>query len=117
MIYPSLGYRLVAAFRIWSTMEYFHAYRSLYDEDWEGTLRRLLPKFVAARDSLEYALAVAEFVAHIADTHGFVRSRVLEAHYGLAGPPLVARMVQESRPSRTSRTTPSRGRLGSPSAT
>jgi len=94
MTYPSLGYRLLAAFRIWSTMEYFHAYRSLYDEDWDGTLRRLLPKFVAARDSLEYALAVAELVSHIADTHGFVRSRVLEAHFGFVGPPLVARLIQ-----------------------
>jgi C-terminal processing protease CtpA/Prc len=94
MTYPSLGYRLVAAFRIWSTMEYFHAYRSLYDEDWDATLRRLLPKFVAARDSLEYALAVAEFVSHIADTHGFVRSRVLEAYVGVWAPPIVVRMIQ-----------------------
>jgi len=94
MTYPSLGYRLLAAFRIWSTMEYFHAYRSLYDEDWDATVRRMLPKFVAARDSLEYALAVAELVSHIADTHGFVRSRVLEVYFGFAAPPLVARMIQ-----------------------
>ena len=94
MAYPSLGYRVLAAFRIWSTMEYFHAYRTLYDEDWEVTLRRLLPRFVAARDSLEYALAVAEFVSHIADSHGFVRSQVLEAHFGFAGIPLVVRMIQ-----------------------
>ena len=70
MTYPSPEYRLLAAFRIYTIMEYFHAYRALYGEDWDQVLRASIPRFEAARDSLEYALAVAGMASHIHDSHG-----------------------------------------------
>lgn len=94
--FPPLGYRLLAAYRVWGAMEYFHAYRQFYDENWDAVLGRLLPKFELARDSLEYALALAELVAHIDDSHGAVRSAALRAYFGTAAPPIVARLVEGS---------------------
>ena len=45
MMYPSPEYRLLAAFRIYTIMEYFHAYRALYGEDWDQVLRTSIPQF------------------------------------------------------------------------
>ena len=84
MMYPSPEYRLLAAFRIYTIMEYFHAYRALYGEDWDQVLKTSIPRFEAARDSLEYALAVASMVNHIHDSHGFIASPVLSAWRGRA---------------------------------
>src|SRR5436190_10208510 len=94
MTYPSLPYRLLAAFRIWGTFEYFHAYKQLYDEDWTGVLKTFIPRLEPARDSLEYALALAQMVSHTRDNHVRVRSRVLSAYWGEAQPPLLVRVIQ-----------------------
>lgn len=94
MRHPTLPYRLLAAFRIWGTMEYFHAYRRHYDESWDGVLRRFIPKFEATRDSVEYALTIAEMVSNIRDSHGFVSSPVLRNYWGVAVAPLYVRIVE-----------------------
>lgn len=94
MRYPPLEYRLLAAFRIWSTIYYFFPYQDLMDEDWEGVLKSFLPQMAAARDSLEYALTVAEMVTHMHDSHGFIRSEVLRQYFGVAPPPIRARMIE-----------------------
>ena len=94
MTYPSLPYRLLAAFRIWGTFEYFHAYKQLYDEDWTAVLKTFIPRLEAARDSLEYALALAEMVSHTRDNHVRVNSPVLAAYWGEAQTPQLVRVIQ-----------------------
>jgi len=94
MAYPSPEYRLLAAFRIYTIMEYFHAYRALYGEDWDQVLRTFIPRFEAARDSLEYALAVAGMVSHIHDSHGFIGSPVLNAWRGRAPTAVRVRYIE-----------------------
>jgi C-terminal processing protease CtpA/Prc len=94
MRYPPAEYRLLAAFRIWNVFQHFFPYRDLMDRDWAEVLLEFIPRMEAARDSLEYALAVAEMVAHVQDTHAFVVSPVLRGHFGAATPPVVAQMVE-----------------------
>jgi C-terminal processing protease CtpA/Prc len=94
MAYPSQEYRLLAAFRIYTIMEYFHPYRDLYGEDWNQVLRNAIPQFVAARDSLEYALAVARMVSHIHDSHGFIVSPTLAAWRGRSPTPVIVRYIE-----------------------
>jgi C-terminal processing protease CtpA/Prc len=92
--FPSAPYRLLAAFRMWAAIRFFYAYRPLMGEDWDAVLRAALPKFEAARDSLQYALAVSEMWTHIHDSHGFVRSPALAAYLGQFRPPVRVRMVE-----------------------
>jgi C-terminal processing protease CtpA/Prc len=92
--YPSAPYRLLAAFRMWAAIRFFYAYRPLMGEDWNAVLRAALPKFEAARDSLDYALAVSEMWTHIHDSHGFIRSSALDGYLGRYRPPVRVRMVQ-----------------------
>ena len=92
--YPASPYRLLAAFRMWAVIRFFYAYRPLMGEDWDGVLRAALPRFEAARDSLEYAQAVAEMWTHIHDSHGFIDSPALAQYLGRFRPPVRVRMVE-----------------------
>ena len=95
MNYPSVEYRLLAAFKIWGVFKYFFAYRDLLDEDWDQVLLDYLPKFIAAKDALEYNLAVAEMVTHVHDSHAFVSSKELTAYFGAAPLPLQLRLIDK----------------------
>ena len=70
--YPSLGYRMLAAAKIFSTIDYFFANKHLMDKNWETCYKEMIPKFIEAKDSLQYMRAVAELYANIADSHGFI---------------------------------------------
>lgn len=106
MRYPSLPYRLLAVYRWWNAINYFYPYKHLMGEEWNAVLARSIPRFEAARDSTEYALAVAEMVTHIHDSHGFVRDSALQAYFGRAqvgvlvqyieGQPVVVRVADDT---------------------
>ena len=92
--YPSLEFRLLAAFRIRNTIHYFFPYKDLIGEDWDGVLREFIPRMEKAANAKEYHLAVAEMVTHIHDSHGFASGPVLKDYFGRARPPVVVRMIE-----------------------
>ena len=91
--YPSAELRMLAA-RVWGVFHYFHTYRNLYGEDWDGVLAEFLPRMAQAASAREYHLAVAEMVTHVHDSHGFVRSTELDKFYGAAAPPVEVRPIE-----------------------
>ncbi|MFL6448402.1 MAG: S41 family peptidase [Bryobacteraceae bacterium] len=80
--FPSPELRVLAAYRLWGAVHYFFGYKDLMDEDWDAAFGRLLPKFLAARDALEYNLAVSELVKTLADSHATVESAELKRYFG-----------------------------------
>jgi C-terminal processing protease CtpA/Prc len=94
MTFPSTEYRLLALFRFWNVMQYFHAYQDLLDQPWDRTLTDFIPLFEADQNALDYAITVAKMVARIQDTHGFVHSKVLDEYIGTARPPLEVRSIE-----------------------
>ena len=86
MTFPSKEYRLLALFRFWNVMRYFHAYQDLLDQPWDRTLTDFIPLFEADQNAQEYAITVARMVARIQDSHGFVYSKVLDVYIGSAWP-------------------------------
>lgn len=93
--YPSAGYRILAAARVWSTIRLFYPYKALIGENWDDQLRAALPKVERAHDALEYARAIAAFAAHIHDTHVTVGSAALYAFTGLAPIGAGARLIEK----------------------
>ncbi len=75
--YPSAGYRILGATRLWGTIRYFAPYKPLIGESWDAQLRAALVAVESARDSVEYVKAIAAFAAHIHDTHVTVGSATL----------------------------------------
>jgi len=95
MAYPEREYRLLALFRFWNVIHYFYPYKDLLDQDWDTVLPRFLAQFAAARDALEYSLAVAEMAACIQDTHtGVAGSKELNRFFGEAAPPVALRLIE-----------------------
>jgi C-terminal processing protease CtpA/Prc len=91
--YPSVGYRLLGAFRLWAAVEHFFPYKHLMGESWDAALYRAIPRFEAARDSLEYSLAAAELATALHDSHSVVSSAAMRAYFGLARPGLRVQYV------------------------
>jgi C-terminal processing protease CtpA/Prc len=92
--YPPLAERMTAAFEIWAVGQYFFPYRDLTGERWDRVLTEYLPRFEAARDSLEYALAAAEMATRLHDSHVRITSPALQAHFGEASPPIFVRIIE-----------------------
>ncbi len=90
---PSLEYRLLGAFRYWNAINYFYPYKSLMGEDWNAVLKAVIPTFENARDSVQYALSVAELVSKIHDSHGFLQSAAIIAYFGAMPPAVKARYI------------------------
>lgn len=67
--YPDVGYRLLSLYRYWNIVEYFYPYKNTLKENWDSTLKALIPQFVAAKDEMAYKLSVANMVAKIQDSH------------------------------------------------
>jgi len=67
--YPDVGYRLLSLYRYWNIVEYFYPYKNTLKENWDSTLKALIPQFVMAKDEMAYKLAVANMVAKIQDSH------------------------------------------------
>jgi C-terminal processing protease CtpA/Prc len=84
----------MAAFRIWNVIEYYSPYFDLAGEDWDGVLREFIPKMERAANATEYHLTVAEMVARLHDSHGFLFSTVLRDYFGVATGPVVLRFVE-----------------------
>lgn len=93
--FPSAGYRLLAAARLWSTIDLFYPYKALIGERWDDQLRAALPAFEHATDSLEYAQAVARFASHIHDTHVSTNSATLSAYIGTVPVGAAARLIEQ----------------------
>lgn len=72
MKYPDAGYRLLALYRYWNVIQYFYPYKDLIDRDWNHILEIFIPRFLSADNELAYQQVVAELVACIDDSHGFL---------------------------------------------
>jgi hypothetical protein len=94
---PDSARRVLAAYRWWAAVQYFYPNKHLTGEDWNAVLPAAIARLEQAGDSTAYALAVAEMVAHIHDSHGRVESAALDAYRGTAGPPVRVRVI-EGRP-------------------
>lgn len=69
--HPDDGFRLLSLFRYWNMVQYFFPYRDLIGEDWKLELKKFIPKYVNAKNALEYKLTAFELAASIHDTHAF----------------------------------------------
>ena len=95
MRYPSLGYRLLAVFRIWNVIHYFFAYPDLIEGSWDTVLKEFIPKMEAARDSSEYGLTLAEMRTHLPDAHGSIAiGKALSGMIGPAGAPVSSLLIE-----------------------
>jgi C-terminal processing protease CtpA/Prc len=93
--YPATELRILAACKVWGVFHYFFAYRDLMDEDWDSLLTQFLPRLIAAKDALEYNLAIAEWLTHTADSLAAMDSETMTHYFGEAPLGLRLRVVEK----------------------
>ena len=60
--YPSTKIRLLGLFRFWNVIQYYYPYKYLIGENWHKVLQDFIPKFINAKNELEYKLAILELI-------------------------------------------------------
>ena len=93
--YPDVGYRVLAAAKIFTVIEAFFPYYDLMDKNWRSVLPASLPEFVHAKDKLDYGFAVAKMYAHINDSHGYISGNLaIDRMIGQAPSPLYVEWIE-----------------------
>jgi len=69
MKYPDTGFRILSLFRLWNIIQYHSPYKYLIKEDWNILLNEFIPKYINAKNELEYNLAVLELLTRVNDSH------------------------------------------------
>lgn len=67
--YPDSGFRLLALYRYWNMIEYFFPYKHQTDKKWSTVLKEYIPRFMNAKNELEYELAALQVIGEVRDTH------------------------------------------------
>ncbi len=65
------GYKYLALFRLWSSIEYYHPSKHLIN-DWDGVLKQYIEKMAKTHDELSYKLILLELITEIKDTHSSI---------------------------------------------
>jgi len=92
--YPEIGYRLLAAARMWSTYDHFSPYKHRFEVPWTALLTRVLPLVEQSRNSLEFAQAVARIATATNDGHSSFASQAMGRSFQPGFPlPLSAQFV------------------------
>ena len=70
--FPSENERLMAAARLWVTIEYFHPYLAYRDIDWDNALVSAIPGIRASTNTAEYRAAVSGMLEQLHDVDTYV---------------------------------------------
>lgn len=69
MAYPDAGFRLLALYRFWNIVHYYYPYRDITDKAWDIVLKEYIPRFIDAKNELEYEIATLQLIGEVQDSH------------------------------------------------
>jgi len=94
--YPDAGIRLLSLFRYWNMIQYFFPYKHLIGEDWNKVLPAYIPRFVNAKDAIDYDLAAMALISNVHDSHANIWSspKGLSEYRGKYSPPFMAKFIE-----------------------
>ncbi|MDY3364417.1 S41 family peptidase [Riemerella anatipestifer] len=87
--------RLLSLFRYWNFIEYFFPYKYQTDENWNSTLKNLLPKFVNAQSEQDYNLANLEMISKIDDSHAYYITWQTNNYFGFKWLPIKFELIND----------------------
>ena len=96
MPFPDEGFRLLTLYKYWNIINYFYPNKHLTDKDWNSVLSEYIPKFLNAKNELEYELAAIEIIGSIKDTHAklFRGNNAFQEKIGKFYPPFGTRFIE-----------------------
>jgi len=91
--YPGAGDRVRSAFRVGSVVRYFYPYEDRLPDEWPAVERAAIGPLLAARDSVEFAMAVGNLVTGLHDSHARLTGGGWDAWWGRPRAPVAVRWV------------------------
>lgn len=92
-IFPSVNLRLLTVARYWNIVNYFYPYKHLFNNEWDNTLKDLIPKFINSNDTISYHLAILEMVSKLNDGHVYFRTKYTDEYFGLKWVPFTVSFI------------------------
>ncbi|WP_028100402.1 S41 family peptidase [Pseudoduganella violaceinigra] len=92
--FPSKAMRILAAIKLWATIERQYPARDLLGSSWDEALLACIQRMATVEDNLQYAQALQAMLVHLGDNHAWVWSRALSAHRGKADLPLSLAVIE-----------------------
>lgn len=92
--WPTMGGRLLAAFRTWTALRTLHVHRDLYDRDPDEVFAEVLPRVEAARDAVAFARALAPLASVLDDSQGLLEGPGADAAFGPGSAPFRIRLIE-----------------------
>ncbi|MBB4799985.1 C-terminal processing protease CtpA/Prc [Flavobacterium nitrogenifigens] len=80
--YPEQNVRLLGLFRYWNVVEYFFPYKYQMDQKWDAVLIEMIPRFLEAKNTIEYQLAISETIMKLDDSHATFYSKEISDFFG-----------------------------------
>lgn len=74
MTYPDDGFRLLSIYKYWNMIQYFSPNKAITNKKWDTVLKEYIPKFINAKDALQYELAATQLVGELNDSHAILTS-------------------------------------------
>ena len=71
--YPSIGERALSVAKIYSILKYFYPNKQIWEHSLDSIYLEFLPRFLSAKDSVDYLKAVVEMYTYSRDGHGFIQ--------------------------------------------
>lgn len=94
-IFPSPKLRLLALSRYWNVIYYFYPHLELNDIPWDTVLKKFIPRFLSAKDTLDYHLAVLELTSQLNDGHVWTLSKEINLFFGIYSVPVKLRYIED----------------------
>jgi hypothetical protein len=87
---------LLGLFRYWNIIQYWFPDRHLIGEDWKKVLTEFIPKFIRAKNEMEYWNTAQQLIARIHDSHANLLSSSPQWNYrfGKYFPPVMISFVE-----------------------
>jgi carboxyl-terminal processing protease len=86
---------LLGLFRYWNIINYFYPYKNIMDQNWDETLKELIPYFANANNKTEYTKALMRMRNKINDTHASLYNNETINMIGSSRPPIQARFIED----------------------
>lgn len=92
---PAVNLRILALYRFWNIVEYWHPYRDLVPQDWNAVLREFVPRVWMSRDADSFRLTMLALIARVGDGHANLWNHLsVRPPRGLHRLPVKVRFIQ-----------------------
>lgn len=68
--------KLYELFNYWNKIEYFFPYKYQANQNWNGVLKEMIPKFINSNTEKDYSLVFLELLSKVDDSHVVLKSNI-----------------------------------------